>query len=477
VSKLLDAFQTKHQERLDQLGRGEADEAFLDGVRLLISDLREAGAIIADPAERGQLRALLRFWGGINYDRTGVYPDTALLPLDPEHARPPEEPARRPLPPLAWVLVGGAAVVVIVVGLLAIGWLPRLFETPEPEAAATPAPSVSYAAVEVLAGDTFCQGISEVVAEFAFEGIQPETVWRWEVQREGEVVAAQPAAPWGQAAQRATARVLTSGPEGVEPGQYDLLVYADERVVGARSFRVLDAAPRAFDLQVTDVPELVGEPAGGLETDVRVLYLSYEYEGLCPGVEVTHMLYRDGELLQERVEVWSGTAQRRAQVSFQAPDGQPFSAGSYEVTVAIASQEPERVAFTIGEIVEEAAEPPAFGVITLALGVLPDGTPILMPQENRLDWNTKVVYAVFDYAGMSDGTRWAAVWTRNEQEVAHQEGLWDMATAGMKGKYWVAYYDERGQTLPGGDYSVTLYIDGVAQRMASFRILYYVPPE
>jgi hypothetical protein len=477
MSELLYAFQRKHLEKLDQLKRGETDETFLDGVHLLISDLREAGAIIADPAERGQLRALMRFWGGIAYDRAGVYPDTTLLPLDPEHARPPKEPTRQPLPPLAWVLVGGAAVIVIVVGLLAIGWLPQLLKTPEPEVVATPTPSVSYAAVEVLAGDTFCQGVSEVVAEFAFEGIRPETVWRWEVQREGDIVASQPAAPWGQAAQRATARVLTGGPEGVEPGQYDLLVYADERVVGVRSFRVLDAAPRVFNLQVADVPELAEEPSDKFEADVRVLYLSYEYEGLCPGMEVSHALYHDGGFLRERAEVWSSAAQGQAQIAFQAPNGQPFSAGSYEATVTIAGGEPEHARFTIGEIVEEMEESPAFGDIILALGMQPDGTPILTTEDNHFDWNTKVVYAIFDYAGMSDGVRWTVVWTRNEQEVARQEKVWDVASTGMEGTLWVAYYDEGGRTLPGGDYKVALYINSVIQSAVDFNILYYVPPE
>jgi len=71
MSDLLSAFQRRHQEKLDQLERGEDEEALLDGVHILVSDLRQAGATVVDPAERGQLRALVRFWANVVYGRTG----------------------------------------------------------------------------------------------------------------------------------------------------------------------------------------------------------------------------------------------------------------------------------------------------------------------------------------------------------------------------------------------------------------------
>ncbi|MCK4472806.1 MAG: hypothetical protein KAW49_13580, partial [Anaerolineae bacterium] len=58
-----------------------------------------------------------------------------------------------------------------------------------------------------------------------------------------------------------------------------------------------------------------------------------------------------------------------------------------------------------------------------------------------------------------------------------EEHFWDAETDGTDGTRWVAYYDEDRRTLPGGDYSVTLYIRNVAQRTAEFSIRFYVPPE
>ena len=145
--------------------------------------------------------------------------------------------------------------------------------------------------------DTLCLGTPEIVAEFAMERIGTETAWRWEVQREGEVVAAQPAIPWGRERQR-TARVLAGGPGGVSPGQYTLLVYADEQVLGTRSFRVLDALPRVFNLRVADVPDPSQKASNGPETKfepgLRVIYLEYEHEGLSPGLDLSYALYYEG---------------------------------------------------------------------------------------------------------------------------------------------------------------------------------------
>ena len=485
MSDILKALQRRHREKLDQIQHGEADEALLDGIQLLIADLRQAGASVAAPAERGQLRTLMHFWGNVVYDHTEAYPDTTLHPPDPKRATyPVKGSARRSPPSWIWALIGGAAAIVIAVGLVTLGQAAR---PDKPPPADTTVPFLSHVAVGQrlnsngsleMTSDTFCLNTSEIIAEVVLEGLEPETEWRWEVKRSGEVVAEQPAAPWGGEAKRATIRILTNGPEGVAPGQYELLVYAGERVAGTYSFQVLGAAPRLFNPRVTDVPDPTGAASdkSAFEDGLRVIYLSYEYEGLCPGVDVSHTLYHEGEQIQERVETWGGVSQGEAQVSFQAPGDLPFSGGDYWVAALVEDQEQARVEFVIGE--QEPVEilpDPAFGDITIALGAQPDGTPIVTTPDNVFDWNTKVVYGIFDYVGMRDGLRWAAVWMLNGQEVAREEHFWDVEADGTEGTRWVTHYDELGQVLYGGNYSVTLYIDNVAQRTADFGLLYYVP--
>jgi hypothetical protein len=189
------------------------------------------------------------------------------------------------------------------------------------------------------------------------------------------------------------------------------------------------------------------------------------------------VLYRRGELMQENVVVWSGDSQGRAQIGMQAPAGGPFSPGEYEIAVSVAGEERGRVSFTIdGEGGEAPAMvPPAFGDIAVALGVQPDGAPILA-QGAPFGWATRVVHAVFDYEGMSDGVPWSVVWTRDGTELAREDYTWDAEAAASEGTYWVTLAGEGGEPLGGGSYTVTLYINGQRRNAADFQI-YYQPSE
>jgi hypothetical protein len=162
----------------------------------------------------------------------------------------------------------------------------------------------------------------------------------------------------------------------------------------------------------------------------------------------------------------------------QAPDGRTFLPSDYEIVMSIAGQEQGRVGFTVGDAAEEVVVmpgPSAFGDITVALGVQPDGTPI-SAQETPFGWATRVVHAVFDYEGMGDGVRWSVVWTRNGAEIAREDYVWDARAIGSEGTYWVALAGEDGDPLGGGNYTVTLYIGDQQQGTADFRI-YYQPAE
>ena len=65
MSDVLSAFQRRHRDKLAQLKQEGASEVFLDELHLFISDLQRSGTIVSNPAERVQLRALMRFWGNV----------------------------------------------------------------------------------------------------------------------------------------------------------------------------------------------------------------------------------------------------------------------------------------------------------------------------------------------------------------------------------------------------------------------------
>lgn len=491
MSDLLDTLQQRHQECLEQLNRRKDDDALLKNAQALISDLREAGGASADPVERGQLRALLRFWGSVVYDHTGGYPSTTLVPLEVAGARPTEQPSRRSLPPLIWMLLGGAAVAIIALGVVAIGQLSQPRALPEEVPSPVALPRVVYSAVGTNLDedgvlqeeiDTFCLGTSSIFSNFALEDLEPAMELRWELRREGELTSSQLAEPWGEDPPYVTIRIRSADEAGVRPGRYGLVLYANDQAVGFESFEVLGSAPRIYDLQVSDVPlpAVAAPDEPEFEPGLRVVYLTYRYAGLCPGLELLQALHGGNGSIHEVRETWRGAHQGQAQVSFQTQDGLQFLPGDYVAATSLAGEEQGRSAFAIKEddvmVIEEAEEEPvepAFGDVTFTLGVYPDGEPILAALDGQFESNTKVVYGVFGYAGMRDGMTWTTVWRRNGLEVGRQEYSWDEATLGTAGTHWAAYHDDYGRPLAGGNYSVTLYIDDVEQRTAGFSILYY----
>jgi hypothetical protein len=488
MTELLDTLQHRHQEYLEQLDRGDVDEQFLDQINAFISDLRQAGASTAEPTERGQLRALLRFWGGLVYEHSGVYPTGTLLPPAAGVPRPADPGNRHHAPTLLWLLIGGASVILIMAGLLAVGWSAlssRIagIATPEPPLPVVSQTGVGTGLIEegelTTAVDSFCLDTPEIVATFALEQFHPNTQLRWQLLREGETVAAQPAAPWGQETRYVTVRIQTGGPDGVGSGQYDLLLYAGEHIVAMESFEILAEPPRVSDIKISDVPSAGNSPEGPLELEpgLRVVYLNYSYQGICEALELTHELYREGELVQRSTEMWHGTPRGRRQVVFQSPDSPQFAPGGYELVVSVDGEEQGRVAFAVTEPVSavepeptKPVGPAAFGDIVIALGVLPSGTPVLTAEDVPLDANTKAVYAVFAYEGMDTEVPWSAIWMREGEEVGRQEAFWNAEVLGTEGTYWVSYYDSNGSLLPSGAYSVTLYIDSAVQQTADFDI-------
>lgn len=73
----------RHQELQARLDQDET-AVLLDEANEFLEVARAAGASIESVAERDQLRAILRYWGGYVYDQTEEYPAVQLAPYDGE---------------------------------------------------------------------------------------------------------------------------------------------------------------------------------------------------------------------------------------------------------------------------------------------------------------------------------------------------------------------------------------------------------
>lgn len=153
-------FKTLQDAHLQLLSRQDADPnnpAIVPDAQAYIAEVVGGSTWIADPGERDLLRAYLRYWAGVIYERTGAYPKTELRPAEqlasaaPSHTTTqgssgttttPPRPARSGGLP-AWLRLLGALLALLALGALAIIFLTRAggqtaAETPE---AAFPEPS------------------------------------------------------------------------------------------------------------------------------------------------------------------------------------------------------------------------------------------------------------------------------------------------------------------------------------------------
>jgi len=78
MSRKLRHLEKKHRQLERRVREEEYDAEQLAEVRQFIGELRQAGADIAEVAERDRLRAMLRSWGTFVYEHTGKFPITDL---------------------------------------------------------------------------------------------------------------------------------------------------------------------------------------------------------------------------------------------------------------------------------------------------------------------------------------------------------------------------------------------------------------
>src|SRR5438034_9481650 len=78
----LEAIQKKHQELLRQSSETIDVDIDISQVEDFLRILAQAGADIDDVEQRSLLRALIRYWASLLYDKTKTFPIIQLQPFD-----------------------------------------------------------------------------------------------------------------------------------------------------------------------------------------------------------------------------------------------------------------------------------------------------------------------------------------------------------------------------------------------------------
>src|ERR1051325_4053930 len=138
----------------------EASPERVERVKAFIAEVVAAGANIADPRQREQLRNFLRYWSAYVYDHTREYPPSQLIPFAGT-GRGGSRFGLRNFAPVLWVIAGVILALLVILGSKFFTGLtgggptpestsgtpsaatqpPTETDTPIPEATVTPNPS------------------------------------------------------------------------------------------------------------------------------------------------------------------------------------------------------------------------------------------------------------------------------------------------------------------------------------------------
>jgi hypothetical protein len=139
---------------------------------------------------------------------------------------------------------------------------------------------------------------------------------------------------------------------------------------------------------------------------------------------------------------------------------------------ATATQRPKATATTRATVVEPTATDEAtvassgeFGPVTFAAGVQDD--EFAVDESDTFPDGMTLVYAVFEFSGMTDGETWRTEWLLDGEAQSNliQEDTW---SGGDSGNWWVSIFNDKGVTA--GEWTLDLYIGDTLQQSATMTI-------
>jgi hypothetical protein len=290
----------------------------------------------------------------------------------------------------------------------------------------------------------------------------PTEAITWTLASEGdELVARGEFAPPGD-------DLVVSFPRGepLPPGAYAVSLTARGEEVARHAFEVLAEEGRITALGVALTP--AGPAVTRLPADAHVLYLLYDYAGVCSGAPLWASVSREGELLCRHNLNLEGGEGAGALPCYE-PGGGPLESGVYRVVLTLLGERVRALSFRVGE--PTATYAPECAPPFAAVGVSPTGHPV-RPSEN-FQWYTQGVYVGAECRDMPPGQTWEAEWYREGQLLQEHAG---MRTGEGTGVIWDSLVGtEEVPFLAPGSYSVTLTLEGVEPLTTTFEVIQYVP--
>lgn len=202
-------------------------------------------------------------------------------------------------------------------------------------------------------------------------------------------------------------------------------------------------------------------PAVQFEAGITDLYAVFDFVGLEDGKNMTFVWYLDGfEILRDSF-TWDSGASGSSWSSVYNDNG--LDEGFTELEIIFDGTSLYRG----GVIVGEGSTPipvdldAQIGAFVFADAVADDQPVNAGDTFSGID----VIYAFFDYSGMSNGAAWMTTWYLGDQLILDDEYIWD---AGAEGSYYVSLSHPDG--LPAGTYTLEISVEGDVVQSGSFTV-------
>lgn len=270
------------------------------------------------------------------------------------------------------------------------------------------------------------------------------------------------------------------------PGAYAITLQWQDFDLARHTFEVISAAPAITHIQVGRLP---GEStaagaapgaapgAAAFSPDTRHLYVTYGYEGGCPGAPYwlivkdaanTPVCRHDGVL---EAIAGSGSA------PCYRDDGEPFEPGAYRVEFSMSETVTQTGTFTVeappvlpSPTPTPTRQPVRCGPLFTAAGLTSAGEPFLT--QDLFDWYTQVIYVGSRCDNVPPATPWRSAWYRQRELVREAEGVYNGSPEGI---VWDSLTGAAPTNpfLRSGTYTVSLQIGEMAPVTAEFRVFGY----
>jgi hypothetical protein len=200
----------------------------------------------------------------------------------------------------------------------------------------------------------------------------------------------------------------------------------------------------------------LGEPAVEFAPSIKEVIATFDFENMSGGTAWGRAWLVDGQEVLRKDATWSEGRSGSTSLTLTSQSG--FQPGSYRLNLYIEGGLAAASNFWVVDAQEQGA---TFGPLRFAEGVDGEGDPV--GEARAFDSGLQELHAFSGYAGMEDGRRFVASWYVNDQKVIESPSDWDGGETGM----WHDHIYAQGGTLPDGEYTLELALDGRVVTTAS----------